>query len=722
MLRDIRKDSVILNVYGPTECTMGCSADVVENPESITIGNPIANTSFYIYDKFGNELPVGIKGELIIVGDQVGRGYVNLPEKTEEAFFEHGLKKAYHSGDLCMWNPDGKVSFFGRIDNQIKLRGFRIELDEIEKVMTEFDGINSGAVKIIKTETKEFLAGYYTCENEPDMNAYMEFLKDKLPEYMIPQIMRRVEKMPLTTNGKIDRSALPVPDISELKAEYVAPENDIERRLCIAFAKALGMEEDAIGTEDDFAELGGDSLKAMTVLAYAKIEGLTAADIFQKRTVKKIAVSLGAKEGENLDEKEEKARAVPHRLSPMQVKMIDNQLYNPGSTMWSNTHFFARFKKEIDADRLCDAVKAAINNHPGLSVVFEYNDNCDLQQRYDPSIVPELKVEDISEDDVEELTKNLVYPFKRILNSCLFRARVFRTEKNSYLFLDVHHLLMDGASLGVLLMDVTDSYFGRKLPKDYYFALLEDADQIYVDGRLEKDREYFEKVYGKNGKNYHYIPKQDHKSNKNSQGENLKRFSFNKEQIEEAEDYWGVTHSCMAIASALITLSYYEGIDNVMTNWIFNNRLSPESEHVVGMLIKNSPVGLDISKFSSMQEILLEVKRQVAEGIAHSAYDYFVGFDSAFNTDPMEVNLQIGINGSELDELEPELIELDDPYLAAGERFEIELLENEFEDNGIDLEIEYISELYDEESIIRFRDSYIHILESIVHMKIKKYS
>ncbi|MCR5007251.1 MAG: AMP-binding protein [Oribacterium sp.] len=719
-LRDIRKDSVILNVYGPTECTMGCSADVVEDPESITIGNPIANTCFYIYDKFGNELPVGIKGELIIAGDQVGRGYVNLPEKTEEAFIKHGVQKAYHSGDLCMWNPDGKVRIFGRIDNQIKLRGFRIELDEIEKVMSEFEGINSSAVKVIRTGAKEFLAGYYTCDNEPDMDAYMEFLKDKLPEYMIPQIMRRVEEMPLTTNGKIDRKALPVPDISELKAEYVAPENDIERSLCIAFAKALGMEEDAIGTEDDFAELGGDSLKAMTVLAHARIEGLTAADIFQKRTPKKIAASLGAKDSENLDEKEKQARTVPHRLSPMQVKMIDNQLYNPGSTMWSNTHFFARFKKETDADRLCDAVKTAINNHPGLGVVFEYNDECNLQQRYDPSIIPALNVEYISEDDVEKLAKSLVHPFERILNSCLFRARVFRTDKNSYLFMDVHHLLMDGASLGVLLKDVTDAYFGRELQKDYYFALLEEADQAYVDGRRENDKGYFEKVYGKNGENYHYIPKQDHKSNKNSQGENLKRFSFNRQQLEKAEEYWGVSHSCMAIASALITLSYYEKVDNVMTNWIFNNRLSPESENVVGMLIKNSPVGMNVSKFDSMQDILLEVKRQVAEGIAHSSYDYFVGFDSAFNTDPMEVNLQIGINGSEIDELEPELIELDNPYLAAGERFEIELLENEFEDNGIDLEIEYIPEIYDEESIIRFRDRYINTLESIVYMRVKK--
>lgn len=713
-LRSLRTDSVILNVYGPTECTMGCSADVVENTGAITIGEPIANTYFSIFDKFGNELPVGIRGELIIGGDQVGRGYVGLPEKTKASFFEHKDYKAYHSGDLCSWTDEGKVKIFGRIDNQVKLRGFRIELDEIERVMAEFKGIKAAATKIVKTSSGEFLTGYYVCEDAPDEDAYKDFLKEKLPEYMVPQVMKQVESMPLTVNGKIDRKALPDPDVSEFKAEYVAPENEIERRLCEAFAKAL-MLDDKIGTADDFFELGGDSLKAMAVLSDAAIDGLTAADIFQKRTPKEIADAVNERNAlGNPDEREKRARSVPHILTPMQIKMIDYQLYNPGSSMWSNMHFLIRLGKEIDPEKLCIALKKAIENHPGLCVIFEYNDDLELQQRYAPEVMPSIEIEDIEEEDIEELKKTLVRPFKRILKSCLFRTRIFRSKEASYLFFDVHHLLMDGGSLGVLLQDITDAYYGRELKKDYYFMLLENMEKARKDGTYEADKKYFDEQFGSASKEYLVIPRPDHESNKNSSAGRIKRLKFNAEEVKAAEEYWGVTHSCMAIASALIALSEHEKVSKVMSNWIFNDRLAPESENVVGLLIKNLPVGVDMDAFDDLQELLLEVKRQIGEGIAHSSYDYFAETDSAFYSDPMEVNLQLGINGDELDELSAEPVELDDPYSAASARLELELLENEYGDGGFDAELEYVKEIFDEDNIYRFHDTYVRMLEKLI--------
>ena len=717
-LRSIRDDSVILNVYGPTECTMGCSADIVDGSGVVTIGEPMANTAFYIFDRFGNELPAGIRGELIIAGKQVGRGYVGLPEKTAAAFFEYNGMKAYHSGDLCSWTADGRIRIFGRIDNQIKLRGFRIELDEIERVMTEFEGIKASAVKVVKNGKTEFLAGYFVSEAEPEWDVYRGFIKEKLPGYMVPQIIRRIEEMPLTVNGKIDRKALPVPDISELKAEYAAPENEIERRLCDAFAGALSLEKGSVGTADDFFELGGDSLTAMAVLSDAAIEGLTAADVFQKRNPKEIAKAVEKRilQG-NPDERESGSRRRPHALTPMQIKMIDYQLFKPGSSMWSNMHFLARFDRGIDAERLCRAVKTAIKNHPGLCVVFEYNENSDLQQRYDENIMPDIRVEDVTEEDIGELRKTLVKPFGKILKSCLFRTRIFRTADNAYLFFDVHHLLMDGGSIGVLLQDITDAYFGRELKKDYYFLLLDNADKAKEDGTCEADKKYFEGQYGKDAVEYKIIPTPDHKSNNNSAAGRIKRLQFDAEQVKKAEDYWGVTHSCMAVTSALIALARHENADKVMCNWIFNDRLSPESEHAVGLLIKNLPVGVNLEDFENMRDILQDVKRQIGEGIAHSSYDYFMGFDSAFNTDPMEVNLQLGINADELDELSAELLELEDPYAAASARLELELLENEYGDGGFDAELEYVKEIYDEDNITAFHDSYVSILESLVNCR-----
>ncbi|MBQ8094273.1 MAG: amino acid adenylation domain-containing protein [Clostridia bacterium] len=156
-LRALREDSVILNVYGPTEATMGCAAELMKDSETVTVGTPIANTRFYVSDTFGNELPVNIRGELMICGDQVGRGYIHLPDKTAASFFNHNGMRAYRSGDLAAWTEDGKIRIFGRVDNQIKLHGFRIELDEIESVLMAIPGIKTGTVVVRKNNGAEYL-------------------------------------------------------------------------------------------------------------------------------------------------------------------------------------------------------------------------------------------------------------------------------------------------------------------------------------------------------------------------------------------------------------------------------------------------------------------------------------------------------------------------------------------------------------------------------------
>ena len=201
-LRELRQDSVILNVYGPTECTMGCAAALMTGGEQVTVGPPIANTVFYVADPFGNELPVGQKGELIICGDQVGRGYVNLPDKSAAAFFTHNGLRAYHSGDLAAWTENGEIRIFGRIDNQIKLRGFRIELDEIEKVMTEFPGVSSSAAAVRKTGGTEYLAGYFTAKEDVSVGDLKAFMQEKLPEYMVPSVLTRLAEMPMTQTAR----------------------------------------------------------------------------------------------------------------------------------------------------------------------------------------------------------------------------------------------------------------------------------------------------------------------------------------------------------------------------------------------------------------------------------------------------------------------------------------------------------------------------------------
>lgn len=713
-LRELRQDSVILNVYGPTEATMGCAAEEMTGSQLVTVGPPIANTAFAVVDPFGNDLPVGVRGELIISGAQVGRGYIGLPDKTAAAFFTRNGLRSYHSGDLAAWTEDGRIRIFGRTDNQIKLRGFRIELDEIEKVMTEFPGVKTCAAVVRKHGGTEYLVGYYTAKGKASVEQLKQHLQEKLPEYMVPQALMQLETMPMTVSGKVDKRALPMPDFSAFKAEYIAPGTDTERTICRAFALALNLKEDQIGVLDDFFQLGGDSLKAMRVLTEADLEGLNAADVFQKRTPQAIAAAVQQRVGMgSLEERETQARKTPHMLTPLQLQMIDTQLFRPGSTMWSNTHFLVRFDlEEVDAERLCAAVNTALKNHPGLSVAFRFDENNELRQQFIPGLLPEIKVREIRQETADTLHDILVLPFDRLVDSCLCRAGVFRAPKDVYLFMDVHHLLLDGGSLGVVLGDIVNAYFGRELKKDYYFAILAEEEKRKTDGTHTADRAWFQERYG--DELWCNMPPVIRENGSINQGRRERRLSFDAKQVNRVEEYWGVSHSVMAITAALLTLSRTTGKQHVMVNWIFNNRLSPESENAVGMLIKNLPAAARMEEYASVKDLLLSVKEQVAEGIAHNSYDFMTEHYQAYLNDCMEVNLQLGINGNELDALHPTLVPLSDDFSAAGARLELELLENEYGDGGFDSEMEYAEGMFDREQMEVFHERYIQILESLV--------
>ena len=451
----------------------------------------VSYSYFYVSDTFGNELPVGLRGELIICGDQVGRGYVNLPDKTSAAFFRHNGMRAYRSGDLAAWTEDGKIRIFGRADNQIKLRGFRIELDEIENVMSEFPGIKTAACAVRKSGGSDYLVGYYTAQTEISQDELKRHMHGKLPEYMVPSVFVKMESMPMTSSGKVDKKKLPTPDLSVFRAEYAAPETENARKLCSAFAHALDIEEDKYGAPDDFYELGGDSLRTMAVMAEADIEGLSAADIFRRRTPRAIAAAPESSGRISIEEREDEARKHPHPLTPLQIMMIDDQLFKPGSTMWSNTHFLFRFPLTIDADKLCAAVNKGLQNHPALSSAIGFNDDNELVQQYIPGLLPEVKVKDISVQTAETLPDVLVMPFVHILNACLCRVGVYRSPEYEYLFMDIHHPVLDGTSFGVLLGDIMDAYRGKELKKDCYFALLSEEEEKKAAGRYDHDKQWY---------------------------------------------------------------------------------------------------------------------------------------------------------------------------------------------------------------------------------------
>ena len=281
----VKRAHTVWNMYGPTETTIWSAAGEVAAGEGpVLIGLQIDNTQFYVLDANGQPAPTGVPGELHIGGDGLARGYFRRPELTAEKFICHPFSsdpdaRLYKSGDLVRRLPDGRIEFLGRLDHQVKLRGFRIELGEIETVLARYPGVREALV-IVREDVPgdKRLVAYVTSDQQAlTITAVREFLTGKLPNYMLPSAVVRLDTLPLTPNGKIDRKALPVPDsgLPAREKEYVAPATDQEKVLAAIWAEVLHLER--VGIHDNLFELGADSLHIFQIAARAGKAGITIA-------------------------------------------------------------------------------------------------------------------------------------------------------------------------------------------------------------------------------------------------------------------------------------------------------------------------------------------------------------------------------------------------------------------------------------------------------------
>ena len=230
-LTKINPDIYVVNAYGPTECTVSASSKHITSSASITIGGPANNYNIFIMDKFSRKLPAFATGELIIAGTGVGRGYINLPDKNRETFIEIDGIKAYRSGDVARFNSDGELEFSGRMDNQVKLRGYRVELDEIENAICDFDRIKSSKVLVRNNGFEDYLVAFFTASNTIDTEELTAYLKKRLTYYMVPDVIMQLEAMPLTPSGKIDKKALPEVKKERKQKTHKAPRKSLEQEI-----------------------------------------------------------------------------------------------------------------------------------------------------------------------------------------------------------------------------------------------------------------------------------------------------------------------------------------------------------------------------------------------------------------------------------------------------------------------------------------------------------
>ena len=335
-LRDVFPHLRILNAYGPTEVTYGATAfefQTATDPDrDVPIGRPFANYPVYIVDEALQPVPIGVAGELLIGGVGVARGYRNRPELTAERFTpdpfgdEPGAR-LYRTGDLTRYLPDGNIEFLGRIDSQLKIRGFRIEPGEIEATLVEYDGIDRAIVIAVESPAGDRrLVAYVVSDggatiSTPSLRA---FIRDRLPAHMVPAVFVYLDALPLMTNGKLDRKALPAPDLSreDLETECILPRTPLEESVAGMWSEILGIEQ--LGVHDNFFDLGGHSLLAMRLVARVRQElqvELPLRDVFEAPTVAGLVKRLGVARNVEMPPLRRVSRSAPLPLSFAQQRL-----------------------------------------------------------------------------------------------------------------------------------------------------------------------------------------------------------------------------------------------------------------------------------------------------------------------------------------------------------------------------------------------------------------
>ena len=497
----------LINMYGITETTVHVTYRPITFREvragsGSLIGEPIPDLAVYVLNPQGQPVPLGVAGEMYVGGAGVARGYLRRPELTAQRFIENPFASGYlyRTGDLARRLPNGELEYLGRIDHQVKIRGFRIELGEIESVISSYPGIRE--IVVIAREDKpgdKKLVAYYCASQEIALDALRAHMKASLPDYMVPAAFMPMDALPLTSNGKVDRVALPAPDVSRAsrKGTYVAPRTPAEQVLARIWSEVLGVETP--GVHDNFFELGGDSILSIQVISRARQSGLaiTPRELFQSPTIAGLAAITP------------QAAKVPAQvetasgdvaLTPIQQWFFEQPLEN--RNYWNQTFLFA-LPPNIDVDRLQQALTAAITHHDAFRLRFAQTSSGwehSYAERVSPVTITRadhvFTPEEIPQA-AESLQSSLNIAQGPLLAAMYFLMGAETAAKEARLLLTVHHLAIDGVSWRLLLEDMESAYSALQeskpiaLPpktasyKAWSKALAEYADQPDMRAQID---------------------------------------------------------------------------------------------------------------------------------------------------------------------------------------------------------------------------------------------
>ncbi|MGW8377519.1 amino acid adenylation domain-containing protein [Streptomyces sp. ODS28] len=644
----------LVNLYGPTEATVDvsyydCPADPGARIERIPIGRPIENTQLYVMDEHGGLQPAGVPGELCIGGVGVARGYLDRPELTAEKFIEDPFTpggRLYRTGDLARLLADGTIEYLGRIDGQVKIRGNRVELGEVQNALASVPGVRDAVVVDHHSPARgTHLVAYYVADTEFDGARLRGELASSLPEFMIPAHFLRIDRVPLTPNGKADRRALPAPQHAEgPRGAEDRPRDATETALCRIWAEVLGLEQ--VGIHDDYFALGGDSILMLRVRALAEKQGIrfSLTDLMQHPTVAGLAGRTTAAVGgmtelepfelvSGVDRARLEGRQDAYPLTRLQLGLLYHSRAEENSAVY---HDVFRYSFVLDWDEAAfrAAFGALTSRHPVLRSTFDLGGFSEPLQIVDAAAPEALEIADLRGKDAESAEAEIRghveerrfhrYDFER---GPLHHFRVHLCEDTVELVLSFHHAILDGGSVANLVRELLQDYLHRlgapigpvpeqALPSPAHHVL---AERYALDSEESRGfwREYLADAEppGLQSFRQHRAP---------SEPEMLTRVVDLPDELTAAVRRLAAERrlpvKSVLFAAHTFTLALYGGTRDVTTGLVTHGRPEHEgSERIAGLFLNTVPVRLDAAP-ASWAEGVAEAFRQEQATHAHRRY------------------------------------------------------------------------------------------------------
>ncbi|MGA4721884.1 amino acid adenylation domain-containing protein [Fictibacillus nanhaiensis] len=723
----------LTNAYGQSECsddTLHYRIPYDIKTKVVPIGKPVINTKVYVIDVFNNLQVCGFPGELVIAGEGVSPGYTNKQLNTN--FVEHlipGQSKVFRTGDTVRIKTDGNIEYLGRNDFQVKIRGHRVELEEIESMIIEIPGIQDVAVlsKLNDTFTENQLIAFIVYKEGARISDFYHVLETRLPSFMIPSHIIELDKLPLNDNGKVDRKKLlKIKDVSQLdslqdyssKHEYIAPKNEIEKELVNIWKKVIGRK--VISTNEKFIELGGNSLNAMvlsTMISTKFNVDIPSTMIFQRPTIQQIAECIN--NGKKVTTINPVKPMDFYPTSSEQKRMYIVSQLNSGLTAY-NIPLILQIDGVLNINKLENAFQSLIQRHETLRTSFELINN-ELYQIISDEVLFRLEKTSTTNQQLESIVNNFIQPFD-LGKAPLFRGKLVQINNNRHvLMIDIHHIISDGLSMNIILKDLATFYREETINSlSVQYRDYSSWQHKYKFSEVVQSQEqYWINLFT------NYEPIQiptDYVRPAIQQFEgNQLSFEVDSEilnMLKEISKNNDVTLYTLLLAAFNVLLYRYTGQEDIVVGSLVAGRNHGNLMDVIGMFVntlalRNWPKG-----DKTFQEFLLEVKENVLKAHENQDYPFEVLVEKLkFHTDisrnPLFDTLFIFQNDVMEDVNLYDLKLTIYPQKSKVSKFDLTLVAEE-QNNKLIFNIEYSIHLFKQETIKRFFNHYKNILKEII--------